>query len=367
MGILDDLPYDPHDPSHPRIRELTKTLSVTFYEKGVVQPIVARAGLGLAEFAWDQPMAAVWPKVLAAAATSHLVRELVESALEDASDLELLASLIAEAPAADLPAPGGGQNGAGAAAEWDSALVLKKVALIDRADLRRHVRSMIDPDGERVLYVVGERRSGKSHTYLYLDYLSRRGLMPRPRIIDASARAGAPMSVQELAQQVASALVGRDAPTFDLVAQEQSVVTQFRGWLSGVSDAFANQPMWLVFDGFTAETATAAAMQLVRDLALEAGEYHYGELRITVCGFDDPTPTSPGALREPLKHPSDDDVKKFFARMCTAIEGVEPEAAAVTALFDKFVAREGAVQGRGNAELGPSALSFVRDVYKVET
>jgi hypothetical protein len=359
MGLLDDPPFLL---SHPDAVLLVQRLTDLLGDKVRARNVARLSGINEGDVDWTAgPMAEVWPGLLQVAARERKLRVLVERAHDAEPAEELFDRLVSESAnvvAVITVSP---------ADLWGTPRLWRTEAMIDRAELRDNLRAMLDPDGYRALFVTGVGAgTGKSHTRRYMSYLAEKGQLPRLRIIDNSRRAGTPMSVQEVAQLVASTLTGDKAPKFDLVAQQESIVTQFRGWLNEVSATFAD-PIWLVFDGFTTDTASASALQLIHDLAVSVAEYQLGLMRVAVCGFDGVVPMCPGALREPLRHPTDEDVKAFFKRMSKVLRPVESDDAAVDLVFDDFVGRSGAVRDRPLTELGPSALAFALEVYGAVT
>ncbi len=127
---------------------------------------------------------------------------------------------------------------------------------------------------------------------------------------------------------------------YDLVAQEQSVVTQFRGWLQGVSSSMTPQE-WIVFDGFSSETASGPALQLIHDLGLAAADYLLGPLRVTVCGYEGSPPLASGALSESLRAPTEEEVKDFFDSMSRSADAAPDRPRRHRRPLRQFVAEGG--------------------------
>lgn len=353
MGILDDPPYSP---GHEDAKSLVERLTALIGSKAAARTVTNRSGIREGDIDWDGRMADVWPLVLAHAAHVGLLRRLVEEAAHDQPEDPLLRRLLDERPT--VAAVVAVQS----ADFWGTARLWKTEAFIDRSELRTTIQQMADPDGYRALLVIGDKGMGKSISRRYFSFLAEKRQLANVRPIDNSTRAGVPKSVQELAQQIASTLAGDKAPKFDLVAQEESVVTQFRGWLAGEVATF-DEPVWLVFDGFTSENATAAALQLVHDLAVAAAEYQLGQVRVAVCGFEGPAPSSPGAVSEPLRQPSGPHVREFLIRMAKTLKNIELTKEAADVALEEFVRRGGPVEARELRELGRSALDFAHEIY----
>ena len=351
MGLLDDQPYQQ---THPDAVRLLLVLTKHLWDSDEAKVLVLASGIDGGRIFWGQPMADAWPYVLQEAGRVGRLRRLVEKAAAAVPAEPLFAELLRQSA---VPVPAATTEDV-----WVTARLWTTDALIDRGELRDHVRAMRQRDGQRALLVMGEEGTGKSHTHRFMNYLSDRGEIPRVWIIDNSRRAGPAMTVQELAQLVASTLAGMDAPTFDLVAQAESIAARFRGWLIHESENFTDT-MWIVFDGFTAQTATAPALQLIHDLVAAVADRQLGMMRVAVLGFGDDASRYHGALREPLRHPTDDEVRAFFKRMSKTLQGVEADDDAVEELFTDFVAKGGPVGGRKLCELGPSALAQAVAVF----
>ncbi|BDZ54107.1 hypothetical protein [Agromyces marinus] len=366
MGVLDDLPFDETDPDAQALVELLRDQ----VGKDQAKMYAGASGVPHDEVDWDGPMALVWPRIIRVAVAHRRLRTLVLAVYQEAQGLDLLARLIEQpataapaAPADDGPAgDGSGGPGSGVPDPWDTPRLWRREAMIGRARLRDRVREMIARDGDRALLITGDHGSGKSNSRRFMSWLAESEVLPKVHVLDNSRRAGSPMDAQELAVWVASTLAGAQAPSFDLVAQPESIVTQFRGWLSSVTSEF-DAPVWLVFDGFTSENTTAPGLQLIHDLAASVADRQLDRLRVAVCGFEGVEPGYPGAMVEPLEHPTDAEVKAFFKRMSVLLEHSASDDDAIEVLFAEFEGRGGPVAARALAELGPSALELANEVY----
>jgi hypothetical protein len=97
------------------------------------------------------------------ASAAGWIMDLVEQALKEVQDADML-RLRAELRPLVI------------AAAVDPFLVCRLTGsnvMVDRADLRRHLRAMADPHGKRLLVVRGPRRSGRTHTVQLLSYLQQ--------------------------------------------------------------------------------------------------------------------------------------------------------------------------------------------------
>ena len=335
---------------------LVARLSALVGDKGAAVTMVEASGIGMGLVDWDGPMADVWPRVLSVAATHGRLRNLVEGAFARLPAEPLFARLLDEdaAPAGIVIAE---------TDAWLTPRLWTTYAMIDRTTLRDKLQAMRTVQGHRALLVVGPKSTGTSHTRRFLSYLSDIKSLSRVVVIDNSLRAGTPITVQELAQKIAWAVVGKEAPKFDLVAQPESVASQFHDWLTGVV-ADQQEPIWLVFDEFTADTATAPAAKLIHDLATVAADYRLGAVRVVICGYQGPTLTYPGAVTEAISRPTSEDVKLFFTRMSELLTGVPSDGDAIDVMFDQFEQEGGRVDERPIVELGPSALDFASKVFE---
>lgn len=354
---------------NPDAGRLVTRLATFVVVQQEAQTMVEACGIPLGLIDWTGRMVDVWPRVVKVAAERGRLRDLVEQAASAVPEEPLFARLLEQD---DLPAKmvGSGPNGAlssdrvGSLSDaWQTPRLWKTVPMIDRAPLRTQLKKMQDIDGQRALLVVGQRQTGKSHARRFLSYLSDMRVLPRVVIIDNSVRAGTPITVQELAQKIAWAVVGRDAPSFDLVAQPESVAYRFLDWLPAVI-AQSDEPLWLVFDQFTPDKTTAPATQLIEDLTTMAADYKLGPLRIVICGYTGSAIPFAGAATDSISHPSPDEVKLFFKRMSTLLTGETSEDAAIEIMFNEFVAQGGPVEDRSIAELGPSALAFATRIFE---
>lgn len=334
------------------------------------QSMAINSGIPLHLVDWTGRMLDVWPRVVKVAAELGCLRSLVEQAAAMVPEEPLFARLLEEddlstttaviLPNSNLAAP----IDESSPDAWQTPRLWKTFAMIDRAPLRMQLERMKDIDGHRALLVVGQRQTGKSHARRFLSYLSDIRVLPRVVVIDNSVRAGTPISVQELAQKIAWAVVGMDAPAFDLVAQQESISYRFHDWLSAVI-ANRDEQLWLVFDQFTPDKTTAPAAQLIEDLATMAADYKLGPLRVVVCGYAGSAIHYPGAVTDSISHPSADEVKQFFKRMSTLLTGQTSEDAAIEVMFNEFVSQGGPVEDRSIAELGPSAFAFANQIFEV--
>ena len=387
MGYLDHR----FDPGTPAGQYVVERLGSRYFEKQPIQELALAAGVQPDQIFWEQKASQLWIDVLETAWKQQRLRLLFIAISQDAGADRIFQDLAAEPSdheVVEIP-PQSGQSGqsdqsapsqpavAGAVAAvaeavgamFTAAVLWDDVPLIDRTDLRGHVQRMLGPGGRRALLVRGPSGAGKTHTRQFIRYVSENAVPPngtKPKVspIDAARRAGSPIDVRELADTVARFVVGEPAPNFDPTAQPQTVVWLFKDWLVAEVAAKGDiQDCWLVFDGFDRTTATAAALQLVMELAQSAAVRDLGPVRVIVLGYDDPLSEPDQALVEPLRHPGDDDVKAFIRAYATRAQGISPGADAVDAVFDELVSDGGPVADRRLVELGPSAFALCLDVF----
>jgi len=385
MGYLDHQ----FDPGTPAGQYVVERLGSRYFEKQPIQELALAAGVQRDQIFWDQKASQLWIDVLETAWKQQRLRLLFIAISKDAGADRIFQELAAEPtdhevveipPQSGLsqqPAAAGAAAVAGAVgavadavgAMFTAAVLWDDVPLIDRTDLRGHVQRMLGPGGRRALLVNGPSGAGKTYTRQFIRYVSENAVPPdgtttKVSPVDASRRAGSPIDVRELADTVARFVVGEPAPNFDPTAQPQTVVWLFKDWL--VAEVAAKGDLrdcWLVFDGFERTTATAAALQLVMELAQSAAVRDLGPVRVIVLGYDDPLSEPDQALVEPLRHPGDDDVKAFIRAYATRAQGIAPDADAVDAVFDELVSDGGPVATRQLVELGPSAFALCLDVF----
>jgi len=387
MGYLDHR----FDPGTPAGQYVVERLGSRYFEKQPIQELALAAGVQRDQIFWEQKASQLWIDVLETAWKQQRLRLLFIAISQDAGADRIFQDLAAEPSdheVVEIP-PQSGQSGqsdqsapsqpavAGAVAAvaeavgamFTAAVLWDDVPLIDRTDLRGHVQRMLGPGGRRALLVRGPSGAGKTHTRQFIRYVSENAVPPngtKPKVspVDAARRAGSPIDVRELADTVARFVVGEPAPNFDPTAQPQTVVWLFKDWLVAEVAAKGDiQDCWLVFDGFDRTTATAAALQLVMELAQSAAVRDLGPVRVIVLGYDDPLSEPDQALVEPLRHPGDDDVKAFIRAYATRAQGISPGADAVDAVFDELVSDGGPVADRRLVELGPSAYALCLDVF----
>jgi len=384
MGYLDHR----FDPGTPAGQYVVERLGSRYFEKQPIQELALAAGVQPDQIFWEQKASQLWIDVLETAWKQQRLRLLFIAISQDAGADRIFQDLAAEPTdheVVEIP-PQSGQSdqsapsqpavaGAVAAvaeavgAMFTAAVLWDDVPLIDRTDLRGHVQRMLGPGGRRALLVRGPSGAGKTHTRQFIRYVSENAVPPngtKPKVspVDAARRAGSPIDVRELADTVARFVVGEPAPNFDPTAQPQTVVWLFKDWLVAEVAAKGDiQDCWLVFDGFDRTTATAAALQLVMELAQSAAVRDLGPVRVIVLGYDDPLSEPDQALVEPLRHPGDDDVKAFIRAYATRAQGISPGADAVDAVFDELVSDGGPVADRRLVELGPSAFALCLDVF----
>ncbi|MGO4360825.1 hypothetical protein [Terrabacter sp. RAF57] len=384
MGYLDHR----FDPGTPAGQYVVERLGSRYFEKQPIQELALAAGVQRDQIFWEQKASQLWIDVLETAWKQQRLRLLFIAISQDACADRIFQDLAAEPTdheVVEIP-PQSGQSdqsapsqpvvaGAVAAvaeavgAMFTAAVLWDDVPLIDRTDLRGHVQRMLGPGGRRALLVRGPSGAGKTHTRQFIRYVSENAVPPngtKPKVspVDAARRAGSPIDVRELADTVARFVVGEPAPNFDPTAQPQTVVWLFKDWLVAEVAAKGDiQDCWLVFDGFDRTTATAAALQLVMELAQSAAVRDLGPVRVIVLGYDDPLSEPDQALVEPLHHPGDDDVKAFIRAYATRAQGISPGADAVDAVFDELLSDGGPVADRRLVELGPSAFALCLDVF----
>ncbi|MEU0074217.1 effector-associated domain EAD1-containing protein [Streptomyces sp. NPDC006332] len=151
-----------------RAQRLLKGLAAVYANKRTALPLALSAGLEEAEAYWDQRMLDVWPQVLETAARSGRLRRLVENAAQDPNthNWPVFRYLATEEPGVAEADP--------CAAHLINS---RQRAFFDRRALRSLLQEMLSGQGNRVLAVRGDRRTGRTYTwYLIQHVLASRGV-----------------------------------------------------------------------------------------------------------------------------------------------------------------------------------------------
>lgn len=305
----------------PAGQELLPLLLVHFWHVDAIVAIVDSVGLPKAAIRWQDNATEVWPAVLKLAATERRMDALLTRLAADGVDVEVarqfrrFLSVSPGLPGQRGLAPAGPVvvDQTGTSDPYAAAMVGPR-PLIDRAELRRHLKQMHQPDGSRVLVVSGQDGCGKSHTWFAISHLADIFGTFQARSIDLSQRAGGPAPLEDVMDLVASRLfAGTPAPVGDRLAQDETRINRFIGWLADATDGLP-RPVWLVFDGFVPECASPSAQQLVTAIARAADRQELPKLRVTVLGFAGRAGQDvlTYALRDTPAHPQSDDLRSFF-------------------------------------------------------
>ena len=359
--------------TNPDAKSLLDFVRAAHDDADAIKEFAKLAGVATGDVNFDSATNPLWLAVLEAAGKQGKLRALVMGIRahpnsQDPQALALIAGLLAEPPEPPVvPAPLGDPGVPGApppavppvplalaAGVYSEGLLWKDMPFIGREGLRNSLELMVPPGPRRSLLVIGDEGSGKTYTRQFLRYLKENGGGMQLRPIDMSMRAGEPIDERELAFLVADALLGTEPPTIDPTAQPETVVARVRTWLVGALEE-TTRPIWLVLDGFTPKTATAGAIQLVNELAQAAANGDLGPVHVVVLGYHGNPALTSTALCEALAAPTRDEIKTFFARAALALQGAQPEEAALDHLVDHFDATYGPLTTTPIGRLGPSA------------
>ena len=299
MGILDQTYFSPADRDG---QELLAAVLALYYQAEQARTLVQAADLPPAQFAWNTPMADVWPRILERAAAGHAMSRLLTAIRDDPGSAaypvfaRLLTATGAE-PADPFLACLLGTGG--------------RRAFIDRTTLRQCVRELVDPVGPRVLIVTGPPLSGKSYSWYLINHVRRQGgFAPHP--VDLSQWSGPPAGPADVMRLITNALCWEMQPA-DRTAMEDAQARTLLSWFSGKMAAERDRH-WLIFDGLQGATITDAALRLVDGIATAAEQEKAGELRVVLIEYSRTLPqeVDPYALREHISQVGVAELRAFF-------------------------------------------------------
>ncbi|MFJ6618080.1 effector-associated domain EAD1-containing protein [Kitasatospora sp. NPDC091335] len=306
MALL-DLRAFPHD--DPRGKALLDALMEVYSLQPPARQIAARAGVRAAEIDWQRSMYDVWPDIVDKAATTGLLRRLVEVVAED-SDSRAAAGVFA-----DLLDE---QEVARSVDPFDHGLINDGwCAFFDRKPLRSRLRDMVLDRGHRVLTVEGGPRSGRTFTWFLIHHvLTSRGINPCRININEYTE---PVRVSDLAEFLNYEFRGWSVEIDHHSSEDQQadrLVRQLRGRMREERGCVPAQPRhWLVFDDSEAlrftEPALRAVVRLIR--AVVEGEMA-DRMRIVLLAYDGwlPPDIEWHAARERLGPIGVQDLRDFF-------------------------------------------------------
>jgi len=337
--------------------ELLKTVIELYQREPPVTAFVRAVNLPEAKIDFQQPVEDIWPEVLLVAAQQNKLRALIAKVAENPNSqtaADYFKRVLAPAPEPDVTVN-----------YYAAAILPARRSLIDRVDLRNHLQDLVSPDGSRVFVVSGPTGLGKSHTWLFISFLAERTRAFTPYLVDASRRAGSPMTAREVAADIATQLGWDQPPVSDASTQGPTMVRMLVAWFTGQARRLDEQ-VWFVFDGFVDETADQYAQDLLSEITIAANKNVTPNVRVSLLEFDralDPE-VDIYAAKEPLHRPSRADCRAFFRAAAeyyrTAVddEGLE-------VLVTQLLGADGAGDHLSLAELGAHASRLARAAFEV--
>jgi len=263
-----------------RAQMLLKGLATVYANKRTALQLALSAGFGEAEAHWDDGMLDVWPQVLEKAARSGRLRRLVENAAQDPNthNWPVFRYLATEEPGV-------------AEADPCAAYLIngRQRAFFDRRTLRAVLQEMLNGQGNRVLAVRGDRRTGRTFTwYLIQHVLASRGV-DYCRI--QMGKYLAPVSVTDIANTLSEQFrewnVSVDQYTSE-DSQALSLVNQIKGLMREERrNGRAHGAHWLVLDDSESVRFTEPALRAVAELVTAVVEEEMADqLRIVLLAYD---------------------------------------------------------------------------------
>jgi len=250
----------------------------------------------------------------------------------------------------NFPPPPGlvGSAGAPPTNPFDVLDLRRGQALIDRTDLREHLRRLAGPGPDRVLLVDGPPVTGKTYSIDLIKYLADLadnlpGQAFRFALIDLKETASDRFGPDDLARSV-TRQIGRDIATMPpprTDALGNKWVQELRDWvIEGVQQVYqkTGRTIWIVVDGFTERALPAETEDLVHHLARYA-DRNVPEMRVVLIGYRRPLPEiNEVILREHTRLIDRLDLieffKKLFPQKGQAIDDDAAEALADAVLQD---------------------------------
>lgn len=122
--------------------------------------------------------------------------------------------------------------------------------LVNRKDLRAHLRKFAGSKGKRILHVKGARHSGKSHALVHIRHIAQTLGIPLAEIELRKWATGEEIRPYDIGLAIADAVRFELPSHLDAKASRWSV--NFTNWIGPRLDA-ARERLWIVFDDFEEE------------------------------------------------------------------------------------------------------------------
>lgn len=277
MLTFDDPPFG--DVADPQTRTLVDLLSQTIYTEDTVAAMLRVASLNPGAYTL-RPAGLAWVSAVPDAAKHGTLRTLIEyvCTTQPAFGTELTRRMQ------DVTAPAQNQRWYAYTDPFTAAFVGRRGAriVIDRSELRSSLRDLVN-DEYLVLVVHGDPRSGKSHTWEFVDHLWRAGRLLRATRVtthDWSGEVTGDAIAQSLALKLALPL-----PTTTSGELDDARVRKFLQHLVGVYPT-AGATRWIILDGLDRPGVTDGARDLARGLIRLVNEGELPHTRLIVTGLD---------------------------------------------------------------------------------
>ncbi len=169
---------------------------------------------------------------------------------------------------------------------------------VNRIKLRANLQAMFVDSGSKVMAVDGPRSSGRSYTWVLVQYVARQ-IGKQAKLIDLTTFRDTQATPVDVANMIAVKL-GWDLPDDDVTSQDYTKGRLVLGWF--IRQVDQNGPICLVIDGLDGANLAEATVSFVSDIATAAGNDELGDSVIVLLAFGrsltDPS-VEPFVLREP--------------------------------------------------------------------
>jgi hypothetical protein len=169
---------------------------------------------------------------------------------------------------------------------------------VNRIHLRDNLEAMFVDSGSRVMAVDGPRSSGRSYTWVLVQYVARQ-IGRQAKLVDLTTFRDTQATPADVAIMIAVKL-GWDKPDDDVTSQDYTKGRLVLGWF--IQQVEEHGPVCLVIDGLDGANLAEATVTFVCDIATAAGNDELGESVIVLLAFGRPLTdpsVEPFVLREP--------------------------------------------------------------------
>jgi hypothetical protein len=290
------------------------------------------------------------------------IEALVQAALQDYQDpvLHAMATPLVQRMSALRPR--------GAVPQWDpyAACYLDGELMIDREPLRNTVKKLVRDQNPRVLSVRGKGRSGKSHTFYFLEHIAGKERNFEAILVDLKDEPSAEFRPNMLIRSILR-LMGRNQSVVGIPLREDSGsparwVKELADYLVG--EIKSSQKTWLiVLDGFADKDLELNTRDLVRQLVMRAAREQLLRIALLDSADDLLPPAVAGRLvDETIESFTRDHLRAFFKTFALTVGGQTPSPD-LDQMLDEMVDDTWGIQAQGvdvdNEQLADRALVWV--------